>query len=93
MGEEEKSEADLKEAFGTDWGDYLTTVYYPPVFARRKPAWMSPNSEQAHAIPDEIKQLMVELYVALQNGCHRIAAMGARTATEDASESGWRAWR
>jgi len=73
MGEGEESEADR---------DYLTTVYYPPVFARRKPAWMSPDSERAHAIPDEIQQLMEELYVALQNGCHRIVAMGARTVLE-----------
>jgi len=42
MDEEERSEADLKNDFGDDWKDYLTTAHYPPVMARATPGWMSP---------------------------------------------------
>jgi hypothetical protein len=79
---EEMSEDELRREFGEDWKDVFEIVYYPPVSARRKPKWMMPNSGSPRSIPDSVKQLMEEIYTALQNGSSRLVAMGTRAVLE-----------
>jgi hypothetical protein len=67
---------------------------YPPAIARRKPDWIEiptdvfwipstiPTSATAREIPDDIRAIMQEVYVALQNGSLRLVAMGVRAALE-----------
>jgi Domain of unknown function (DUF4145) len=82
MGEEEKSEDELRHDFGDEWLEFLEIVYYPPVSARRKPTWMLRDSALHRSIPDSVKELMEEIYTALQNGSRRLAVMGTRAALE-----------
>jgi hypothetical protein len=80
MGEEMRSEEELRQDFGDDWTDFLEIVYYPPVSARRKPEWM--HYRRNLPIPDPVKALMGEIYTALQNGSRRLVAMGTRAVLE-----------
>lgn len=71
-----------------------TVVYYPPSIARRAPDWIFPTdistitlaelglSDDPPPIPFPIINLMREIYVAVQNGLTRLAAMGIRAALE-----------
>jgi hypothetical protein len=65
MGEEMRSEDELRRDFGDDWTELLEVVHYPPVSARRKPEWMHPYYWPNQPIPDPVKGLMEELYTAL----------------------------
>jgi hypothetical protein len=64
-----------------------TIVYYPPAIARRAPEWMLMSAvgslEKPVDIPDPIYHLMGEVYVAVQNGLGRLAAMGIRATLEN----------
>jgi hypothetical protein len=82
MGEEIKTEDELRRDFGDDWVAFLEIVYFPPVSARRKPAWLLPNSPTQSLIPETVKELMAEIYTALQNGSRRLVAMGTRSVLE-----------
>jgi len=67
---------------------------YPPAIARRKPDWIdihssafwcndtTPASASASEIPDDIRAIMREVYVALQNNSLRLVAMGVRATLE-----------
>jgi hypothetical protein len=60
-------------------------VYYPPPIARRAPLWVSDHFfslRSAADVPEEICDLMREIYTALQNASHRLAAMGIRAVLE-----------
>lgn len=48
-----------------------TVTHYPPPVSRRLPGW-TPK------LPEKIRGLLEEVYVALQNNSRRLAAMGAR---------------
>jgi hypothetical protein len=82
MGEEMRSEDELRRDFGDDWKDFLEVVYYPPVSARRRPAWLLPGSAAHRLIPENVRELMEEIYTALQNGSLRLIAMGTRAVLE-----------
>ena len=92
MGEEMRSEDELRRDFGDDWKDFLVIVHYPPVSARRKPAWLIPDSAAHRLIPENVRELMEEIYTALQNGSLRLVAMGTRAVLETimVSETGGR---
>jgi len=63
-------------------------VYYPPAMARRVPDWAGEINLAAlglldgPTVPLGIWSLMREVYVAVQNGSRRLAAMGIRAALE-----------
>ena len=56
-----------KDATGTE-----TIAYYPPPVSRRAPLWR-------WQLPDGMRELLGEIYVALHNDSRRLALMGART--------------
>lgn len=61
----------------------VTVVYYPPAMARRMPDWAKVSLVtlgllEGPTVPDSIRSLMEEVYVAVQNGSRRLAAMGIR---------------
>lgn len=56
-----------KDAAGAE-----TTILYPPPISRRAPLW------RWH-LPDPMKELLAEIYIALHNNSPRLALMGART--------------
>jgi hypothetical protein len=82
VGDEERSEDELRRDFGDDWKQMLEIIYYPPVSARRKPTWMLPDSPSRQAIPAAVTELMGEIYTALQNGSRRLVVMGTRAVLE-----------
>ncbi|MBV9587257.1 MAG: DUF4145 domain-containing protein [Alphaproteobacteria bacterium] len=82
MGEEERTENEIKQDFGDDWTDFLEIVAYPPRSARRKPQWMGRYSAEDRFIPDPVKELMKEIYIGLQNGSRRLVTMGTRAVLE-----------
>lgn len=49
-----------------------TTQYFPPPVSRRPPLW------RWH-LPDQMKELLGEIYIALYSGSRRLALMGTRT--------------
>jgi Domain of unknown function (DUF4145) len=79
---EERSEDELRRDFGDEWTDILEIIYYPPVSARRKPTWMLRDSALHRFIPPSVKELMEEIYTALQNGSRRLVVMGTRAVLE-----------
>lgn len=67
--------------------DKPTTFYYPPTIARRTPWWVSKeltirDLDSDAFVPVQIKELMREVYTAIQNGLSRLAAMGIRAALD-----------
>jgi hypothetical protein len=82
VGEEERSEDELRRDFGDDWEGMLEIIYYPPVSARRKPVWMLRDSASHQFIPASVTELMEEIYTALQNGSRRLVVMGTRAVLE-----------
>ena len=52
-------------------------TYYPPALIRREPNWLS-SLDDSHYV----SRLLREVYVALQNDCCSIAAMGIRALLE-----------
>jgi hypothetical protein len=83
MGEEMQSEDELKRDYGNDSKDFLQTVQYPPVMARRKPGWLLSEAAGAGLIPEKIRELMGEIYTALQNGSRRLVGIGTRAVLEN----------
>ncbi len=63
------------------YGDEPLVIYYPPAMARRAPEWVIGTSEIK--IPPPIRDLMREVYSAVQNGSLRLAAMGIRAVLEN----------
>jgi Domain of unknown function (DUF4145) len=63
-------------------------TYYPPASVRRKPSWLGgvdlSGGSNVHLIwmPDFVSRLLGEVYVALQNDCCSLAAMGIRALLE-----------
>lgn len=59
---------------------------YPPHTFRQKPAWLSslvfPFSVESGQVNRELINLINEVYVAIQNGCNRLAVMGIRALIE-----------
>jgi hypothetical protein len=53
--------------------------YFPPAISRREPLW---KRELVTSAGIDIDALMGEIYVALQNGSRRLAAMGVRALLE-----------
>lgn len=65
-----------------------TVTYYPPASIRREPAWLG-SVDVSHGVnvhivwmPGYVSHLLHEVYVALQNDCCSIAAMGIRALLE-----------
>lgn len=56
--------------------------YYPPAAFRREPRWLRELWLHVAAGDDELRQLLREIYVALQNDQRRLAAMGVRALLE-----------
>jgi len=63
-------------------------TYYPPALIRRPPVWLScvdvSHGVDVHLVwmPEFVSRLLREVYVALQNDCCSIAAMGIRALLE-----------
>jgi len=51
--------------------DGYSEAYYPPGATRRPPSWVS-------RLPPQIKALLDEVYLALDNNCLQLALMGSR---------------
>lgn len=52
--------------------------YYPPRTYRPLPRWAK-ESPEVDALPEDVKELLEEVYAALWSDSRRLAAMGART--------------
>src|ERR1043165_8480659 len=52
-----------------------TVRYYPPRVARKTPKWQSD-------LPNELRELLDEVYLALHADSRRLALMGARTVVD-----------
>lgn len=74
-------------------GEYEPTVIcYPPAIARQKPDWMRDlflrfrgdydKENPPPTVPDKIRGIMDEVYIALQNDSRRLCAMGIRATLE-----------
>jgi len=59
----------------------IETQYYPPKIFRPKPAWLS-DTEHSPNCCSAVRELLVEVYVSLQNNCPRAAAMAVRALLE-----------
>jgi hypothetical protein len=55
-------------------------TYFPPRVYKRKPAWL--DHFGLFVGPDEIEDLLKEVYICLQNACPRSAAMSCRALLE-----------
>src|SRR5262249_54024238 len=71
------------------FGDPLSTItHYPPAIARRAPDWVDEYSQHLVAsgaikgVPNPVSAIMSEVYIAVQSGTRRLAAMGIRAALE-----------
>jgi hypothetical protein len=62
-----------------------TLKYWPALSKRKKPEWMSDYGIDAENV-DALDAALVELYGALDNDLHMLAAIGIRTAYDIASE-------
>ena len=60
-----------------------TTVYFPPAISRKQPEWLT-NFDGPFFLDfiNPIRRLMTEIYSALQNDSHALAAMGIRALIE-----------
>lgn len=56
--------------------------YSPPAYARRRPDWLTDYRGPFAFREHPVGELLEEVYVALQNGLPRVAAMGIRAALE-----------
>lgn len=59
----------------------VKTTYFPPRIFRKSPAWLH-NDTLNDALPIEIKRLLNELYIALQNDCNAASTMLMRAIFE-----------
>jgi hypothetical protein len=59
----------------SEWDMDETMEFFPPPMARRPPRWLD-------QLGDEEKQLLEEVYVAVQSDSRRLAMMGARTVVD-----------
>ena len=58
-------------------------VYYPPAISRQQPKWLSDLDGFLSSDNERVTaELLKEVYVALQNGSRRLAAMGIRALIE-----------
>lgn len=74
-----------KSRFSEDFdenGPVTTTHYYPPAISRHKPRWFGEIITVGETKFHTIKEIMDEVYVALQNGSNRLATMGIRAIIE-----------
>ena len=59
---------------------------YPPNTFRQKPQWLTslifPFNVETGPVNQEVMDLINEVYVAIQNGCHRLAIMGIQALIE-----------
>ncbi|HMJ63720.1 MAG TPA: DUF4145 domain-containing protein [Candidatus Binatia bacterium] len=69
------------EAFDDHGQPDVKTRHYPPRIFRAKPRWCSELAFIFNC-PDEIQDLLKEVYICLQNDCVRAAAMAARALLE-----------
>ncbi len=61
--------------------EQVSTTYLPPRIFRKYPAWLK-NNVFGRTCPDEVKKLMDELYISLQNDCCASATMFVRAIFE-----------
>ena len=65
-------------------GDYMAgrfEHYYPSCVSRNLPEWFYEPAEEVE-IPQEIEELLTEVYEALSSDCRRLAMMGMRSLIE-----------
>lgn len=76
---------DFYHSDGSSGAEYNETIrYWPALSKRKRPEWMGPSGiDAAEAALDEA---LLELYCALDNDLHILAAIGIRTAYDIASE-------
>lgn len=60
---------------------HIENTYFPPRIFRDFPAWLQ-NDYFTQTCPSEVRKLMKELYVALQNDCHAASTMLMRAVFE-----------
>lgn len=60
------------DEYFSEYGDSVLTVSYPPRLSRKKPEWVK-------RLDKTYDELLSEVYIALQNGCNRLALMGVRS--------------
>lgn len=68
-----------RDEFGQE---IINTTYYPPSMSRRKPRWMDDISFSLNFGIDNIKEILDEVYICLQNDAPRLAVMGVRSLVE-----------
>jgi hypothetical protein len=74
------------EQDGSTGGTYNETLnYWPALSKRKRPDWMSEAGVDADNV-DALDEALVELYGALDNDLHMLAAIGIRTTYDIASE-------
>jgi len=70
--------------FSEDTDDYgrpnIGTSYFPPIIYKKQPPWLEHFG--LFTGPDEIEDLLREIYICLQNACPRSAAMASRALLE-----------
>ena len=76
-----KRESWNSETFDEHGRTAVDSVYFPPRIFRDLPPWLKSRPFR-RTCPRQIEQLMKELYIALQNGCHAAAAMLTRATFE-----------
>ncbi|MCW0234856.1 MAG: DUF4145 domain-containing protein [Ferrovibrio sp.] len=62
-------------------GDPAFVKHYPPAVSRRRPDWLD-AAEYYEAIPDDLRDILDEIYSALHSHLTRLAASGIRTAID-----------
>jgi len=78
----------FSEQVGEDDKPVPVITYYPPASIRRHPVWLScvdvSHGVDVHLVwmPEFVSRLLREVYVALQNDCCSVAAMGIRALLE-----------
>jgi len=65
------------EDYDAEGNERIHVTYYPPSVSRREPEWLSSCGD--FRTPE---LLFNEVYIALQNNCRRLAAMGVRSVIE-----------
>lgn len=69
-------------SYFSEGNDDPVVVQYPPVIARRAPSWLGGIDSLFTSVPVQVEELLQEVYIAVQNGSRRLAAMGIRAALE-----------
>lgn len=77
-----KHESTFSEDYDVDGSANVKTTYYPAALSRRKPEWLGSIHSPFWSGQSNIEISLREIYVAIQNDCRQLAAMGIRALLE-----------